>query len=322
MAHEIMGNAFYSLRKPAWHDLGIVGQEEQNILDVAEIVGIPEIFQKPVFDFLGNPIDNTMAIHATFPATQQTLTYGIVSDNRYFLSSHKDVLSIAYDVVKDAPVETMGLLYDGREMFLLLKLPEFKVVGDALRPYLLLVNPLDGRKAIRARYCCTRVVCDNTKNIALGEKTEYKIALRHGKNHQEKLRAWLANAWLSKDEAIIFMTEFYTKLYDTPMSNNQRLKILEKVYPNPDEIDEKASDSELAAYIAGKDKAREDRQNVLTILSKSPTLTSDMRGNAYGLLESIVEYEDYSRPYRRAISSVFGAASERKEQAALLLHYL
>ena len=313
MAHNIMdNNKFFGYRTPAWHSLGTVCDDSKSVIEVAGMLDIPNTFMGDVFDSFGNPIKNSQAIH-TRHSDGRVFTHGIVSKNRYHLVGHLDVLGIAHDVVSDAPVETMGLLGDGGELFCTFKLPEFRVKDDALKPFLMLYNPLDGLSAIRARNVVVRVVCQNTVMIALGEKTEHFLSLKHTKNAKDKIREWLAGVWLGQSEAVSFMESYYTRLYDTDMHASAIDGVLSLVYPDPSAIDEsKASTDEMLAYISKKDRATTDRATVCSLMHNSPSLPNDAKGTAYGLLQSVVEYEDFLRPYHRASSSVFGAGADRK----------
>src|SRR5690606_23869429 len=76
--------------------------------------------------------------------------------------------------------ETAGALDEGRKVFILVRIGEdFLIAGsDAVTPYALVTNSHDGSSGLGVKLVSTRVVCENTMNIALREKGE-RIGIRH-----------------------------------------------------------------------------------------------------------------------------------------------
>src|SRR5262249_35482925 len=62
-----------------------------------------------------------------------------------------------------------------------------KVGNDVQKGYLLFSTGHDGSMSHSYRICMTRVVCENTLNAALSEKSRASLTIRHTKNAMNKL---------------------------------------------------------------------------------------------------------------------------------------
>lgn len=87
--------------------------------------------------------------------------------------------------------QTGGYLKQGEVVWLQARLPEPIVLASHERvdTYLLFSNSHDGTYPIDIRFCATRVVCNNTLNVALHEKGR-GLVFRRGHNHSlERVKA-------------------------------------------------------------------------------------------------------------------------------------
>lgn len=81
---------------------------------------------------------------------------------------------------KEAIYDTAGVLYEGRRVWILAKLPgEIRVNGnDISNKYVLITNGHDGTSSVFIKIVLCRVVCANTLAIALGEQGD-TFKIRH-----------------------------------------------------------------------------------------------------------------------------------------------
>ena len=81
---------------------------------------------------------------------------------------------------------TAGSLFGGRKIFLLAKLPQRRILDDAVDPYICFTNSHDGTGAIQACATPIRVVCNNTLNLALNGAAR-KRSTKHVGDIERKL---------------------------------------------------------------------------------------------------------------------------------------
>lgn len=97
---------------------------------------------------------------------------GLVGDT-YKVVQPREVIEFFRSLADDHgfELETAGVLFGGRKYWALAKTPESFKVGksDEVKGHLMLATACDGSMSTIAKYVATRVVCQNTIQIALGE---------------------------------------------------------------------------------------------------------------------------------------------------------
>jgi hypothetical protein len=77
---------------------------------------------------------------------------GIVSD-RYCVAQNKDVFVFVDELIgtntAKCTYETAGSLWNGRRVFMLVNMPEGRILGDEYQPYLCLSNAHDGSSSLQ-----------------------------------------------------------------------------------------------------------------------------------------------------------------------------
>jgi phage/plasmid-like protein (TIGR03299 family) len=163
-----------------WHGIGTVLDGVLTSEDAIKTARLDwEVQPMPVFaahDRL-NKIDGFVANVRS--DTKEVL--GIVSD-RYTVAQNRDVFAFADSLIGTNRVkctyETAGSLFNGRRVFMLVNMPEGRIVGDAYQPYLCISNTHDGSAPLQVCLTGIRVVCNNTLTAALQTATR-KISIRH-----------------------------------------------------------------------------------------------------------------------------------------------
>lgn len=318
MAHNIHDKKFLSLRKPAWHRLGLVVEEELTGVAAGERLGLPMVYSEAIHTPKGVIIPGYKCVFGKEKG-KEAVPFTVVTDD-YHEVTHTDFL-IAWDnATTGAAVETIGLLGKGEHLFVTTKLPTFDIKGDECDSYLLATNMLDGKNANYGRVTPVRVVCQNTLNLSASNYTD-QLRVVHKSESIKQIEKWLRHVWSTTKAKSETIQEAYKILANHTPKSRQVSNALETTYPmtpKPD-ADPRTKDGLdlLAAWEKKNNNTLVHRSNVMHLFEGQAT-GADLKaakGTSWGLWNSVVEYEDYQKAYRRATSSLFGPGAERKQVA-------
>jgi phage/plasmid-like protein (TIGR03299 family) len=256
-----------------------------------------------------------------FPASKvlyrsDTLAPLSVAGSRYKVVQPREVLEFYRDLVAAGgyELETAGVLKGGRKLWALARTGQQTQLkgGDLVKAYLLLATSCDGTLCTTAQFTSVRVVCNNTLQLAVGDrggavkvphstkfdpvavKNDLGIGLSAWDSFLASMRG-MADRSVNKFEAMKYLVEVLGDR-DVPLADQPNQKALQSVY----------------ALFAGAGKG-------------SALASAD--GTAWGLLNAVTEYVDHARRARsqdyRLDSAWFGQGAQIKgralEQAKLLI---
>lgn len=154
----------FSVRETPWHGIGKVISEEVTSADALRLAGLDwSVIQTPVFT------ENGIQIPGYYANVRETdkKVLGIVS-NRYKIVQNVEAFEFTDNLLGEGvKYETAGSLASGKRVWLLAKMETAKITGEDFTPYLVFTNTHDGTGAIKVALVNTRVVCQNTLNLAL-----------------------------------------------------------------------------------------------------------------------------------------------------------
>lgn len=215
MSHNINYNSntkqhsFFSVKEKAWHNLGTIVQDYPTSAEALKFAGLDYTVEKrPLFtvDEPNNHLFHDPNADDYFDSVES----GILVPN-YFATLRTDtdeVLGVVgkdYEIVQNVQAfdffdsivgskegilyETAGALGKGERIFITAKLPDYIRVGrnDCIEKYLFLTTSHDGYGSITAAFTPTRIICNNTLNAALRNKTNC-IRIKHTANVQDRLK--------------------------------------------------------------------------------------------------------------------------------------
>ncbi|WP_199102145.1 DUF932 domain-containing protein [Aquitalea sp. ASV11] len=228
---------------------------------------------------------------------------------RYKVVQPSEVLEFYRDLVSAGgfELETAGVLKGGRKLWALAKTGQEALLkgGDRVKAYLLLATSCDGTLCTTAQFTSVRVVCNNTLQMAVKDRTgavkvphstvfdpqSVKEALGLG------LSAWdrfignikqLSQRTVSPEEAC----QFFREVLDEPL-----------VEGTEDAVTSKALQQVSALYSGGG----------------MGSLLAGTKGTAWGLVNAMTEYVDHRRRARsqdyRLDSAWFGQGAQLKGKA-------
>ena len=331
MSHRITDtDSVFSVREPMWHGLGHILPDYPTRDDVQRIVFPWEPVLQPLFR---REIEVLPAMPALYPEDERDelresyvevdgvhlvqrddnhAVLGVMGDT-YTPVLNRELLDIAEALEQsstDVRYETGGSLKGGAKVWLLLRLAEPLVVdgdphGEVL-PYFALQNAHDGTAAFRGQSIMTRIVCDNTSNLAdleaRGRGTEFMF--RHTasvrdriEQAKEALAGWRhsVSEWAALNEHLITLR----------VSAAQSREFVERFIPMP------------PPHLVSPRVEQNvwDARKTLQAILASATC-ADVERTAYGLVQASIEYEQHHRAARSLESRFRRSYLERSKIAA------
>jgi phage/plasmid-like protein (TIGR03299 family) len=240
MAHNIFGKRFVGARTPAWHRLGTVIPEDQEITvkEALKIGGID-------FNYLIVPIGYTLPDGTFVTSGQKQIILreptdddpewaemGLVSDN-YHLMQNRD-LAEGLDVLAKQTgwkFETVGALGKGDTVFMTLRTGTESVFGDNYDTYVILSDGKGNGRGLQLVICTTRVVCQNT--LMMSDAAANKIIIPHGAGVSADYDWWITTIGGLEQSRQDFFTRL-RKLADTEkISDRQAQSVINAAFPLP-----------------------------------------------------------------------------------------
>src|SRR5215471_13536914 len=331
--------AIFVVGEPAWHGKGKV---LTHCLTAAQaIVEAEQDFEVEKWPLSASKPSGAYAIGADgWYATVRTdveQVLGIVS-GQYKVFQNREAFSFMDEVVQQGAAmwETAGCLDGGKRVWMLAKIPkEVKVTNsDVVNTYALLAMGHDGGMAVHVLPTTTRVVCQNTLNIALGAASS-KLVIRHTQSLKGKIA--LARQHLGVVHQKVDEFEHQAQvLHAVSMKETQVAGYVEQFFPTkvkPDFTDGKAL---LETIVANKQQSSDVMRDLLAahyaeterIAKRNAGILEQVlanhegdpaRGTAWGAFNAVSEYADHQKKYQSAdsrLSSVwFGAGNDLKQEA-------
>ncbi len=296
--------------KPAWHGLASVHDVltvEEAYTEVPELVA--EIRQEPIYARMGNGQPDVLPdvvanIRQATPVSDEKYV-GTVGARGYTLVQPREAFSIAEAIldVSDAEVASAGTIRDGRQAFLMLRLPDdYFIPGDEAERrerYLGVVNSYDGSLALTVCRTSIRWVCSNT--VQAGLSVGQRHAIRHTISAQDRVRQARAAVGLAELHAAR-QARLAEWLADTRVTDADVQHLLDGTFPV-------RPDSERSAAIQGN-----RRQAVQDLYVGSPAV-GDKHGTAWGYLQAVTEWTSHHQTRR---DTAVASADENRFNALVL----
>jgi arsenate reductase-like glutaredoxin family protein len=296
MAHNLFGNRFYSFRSNPWHKKGYISQEPLNAVAAYEKMGGYRVRLDDLQTVGGMAVPNKAVIREATADDPNEKCLSVVGPD-YVLVSPWEIVN-AWDEMVHRPVETMGALGSGATFFCTTKLPTLDVKGDEIEFYMALCSPMTGGDAISIMTTGTRVVCQNTLNVAKKNSTEtHRIV--HDTFALPRLKLWLEHVHDSALKRMQEQNEAFRAMAEKPIDAEARGLILEMVYTMPALPNRNAPASivreRMEKFEYDADRAMRRRAGVLELLEGKGTAldTPATGGTTFGLYNAIAEMEDY-----------------------------
>ena len=219
------------VREKPWHGLGA------EVADALRLAGLDwNVRQEGVFDERGAAIPgykaNVRESDGSF--------LGVVGD-RYRIVQNEDAFRFTDNLIGgEVRYETAGSLRGGRQIWLLARMPERKVAGDEVEPFLCFTNAHDGSSGIKVCMTPVRVVCNNTLNVALNT-AKRTWSMRHTESVHERLNE-ARDCLFRAREYMDALSEYADAAANKTLRDDEIREILDELFPAAD----RATDREKA----------------------------------------------------------------------------
>jgi phage/plasmid-like protein (TIGR03299 family) len=307
MAHNLENMFYVKSEGVPWHGLGTA---VENALTTAEALKqsgldwrVKKVPIQAAFTHQSNDrqlLATSDEFHAVVRNTDLKILGVVKSDYQEF--QNQECFDFMDEVLGDfgkVRWHTAGSLKGGKHVWMLAQLTdlEYEVLnGDVVKNYVLLATSHDGSAAVTAGHCETRVVCSNTRAVALAEmkRDGGYIKIRHkGDIHSKvgeaqrvlglmteqvakvkEMNQWLASQAVNKN----YVDDFVNAMFPLKGENHTRMKNVQ----------------ETVRWLIDFGKG---------------TNISGVRGTKWGLLNALTEYGNHHKTYRD-MSKSGGSSSE------------
>lgn len=320
MAHEIYTNEVSGLAEIAyvgerpWHGLGQELQLGASIEEWTkaaqmdwEVKGssvLYEVGDSKAKNFIGQQVLFRSDTHKPL---------SVVSDD-FKVVQPKEVLEFFRDLVDiyDMKLSVAGVLFNGKRFWATAETGRVAEIlpGDEVRGQLVLMTGVDGTLATSAKFVSTRVVCNNTLQIAMNEKGAREARRTHRQTfdaREVKLDLGLMdNSWSNYVESM-------QRLTTIKMSDDKAFKFFKELAGKENE---QTDDAEVSrSTIRTVDDLMERLRN---------GLGADMgRGTAWNVLNAVTEKYTHGTARRDSnrqfVNSLYGADASMKNKAMDML---
>jgi len=310
MSHELdmsngRANMMYAGGTP-WHGLGqhvgdeaVTAEEAIMAAGLDFSVGLQKMYAE--YDVDGSQIEIPNNFAVVRDDTKSVLS---VVGGKYTPIQNKDCFEFMDAIAgpgKLVRYNTAGSLHGGRKIWLLAELTNLTfepVPGDVVKPYLALIKGHDGITPLTSFFTSTRIVCQNTANMALGEARKNKdtmVKIRHTQMAMNKVEEAQRILGLAVERAEQY-GEVMQSLAKKQMNGLDWAVFLNDMFPVP-EIPE-GKDSSRAATIANK------RHEQLTELFEAGVGTDipGVRGTAWGAYNAVTEFTTHHAQTRTGVA--------------------
>ena len=319
MSHEVLEDMVYSYKIPMWHNLAEPSQKEMTAIQILDenFGGGFELLLRPVTVMLNDEFKETgdyaLIRSKTHKAESKELLFGYCT-GRYKPLQPREIAQVFDDRICKF-VETMGFLYEGKEMFVSFAMPSFEVVkDDELKMFGIIRSGFDTLKGTALFTSIYRPVCANTISMASSwaeNNTDGKgkgnvwNSKHVNKNLLRDLGHWASFVVKDAERQSDLVQSFFAKLVKTPVKNDAEVHdILLESFPAPKKLTEfypeELREEKLVSLDAINTKQEEIRDGIFGLFSGGGiNVTADY----YGILNSTTEYFCHKMPSKRPIAA-------------------
>ena len=240
-----------------------------------------EVVQTPALIKLadGNILETPMKVNVR---SDNNAFLGVVSD-RYQTVQNKDAFSFL-SYLTDFKFVSAGIVGGGKTIWMCVEVPDFAVLGESMKMYVVFSSTHDGKGAIRAAITPVRPACSNTLNLAF-KKAVRSFSLLHKGDVAGKLE--MVGDIMEHENAYrsVFQRET-ERLASIRLSSVAVNSLLENLFPLPENATPRKADI-----------VETQRSGLISAYNADDL--GNLRGTAYGFLQAVSDFAYHAEPARQ-----------------------
>ena len=265
-----------SVKERPWHGIGSVIEDAPTSEEAIKIAKLD--WKVKQYQVKANGV--TLENYFCNMRTDKNIPLGVVK-GRYKIVQNIEAFDFVDDIVgnKEVPCryETAGSLFNGKRIFLLVKLPNKELLGDDVENYLFFTNSHDGTSSLMAGITNVRVVCNNTLQMAIkGSKRTWSC--RHTMNIVEKKQ--------QAKESLGLAVKYMDSMND----------MAEKLYQI--KIDEEAFFRKLFDKSNMAEKNKEETIERIHLIYNEKDDLQNFKGTGWGMYNAVADFVSNTTPLR------------------------
>lgn len=269
-------------RTTTWHNIG---------KDVQECKDMEQVLLKSKLDYTvtKEPIFSQQAGGTFFKIPDRFITtrdsdghtYDVVSD-KFEIIQNREAFDFVNYMGDELQFEKAGETRSGM-VYIIAKLPEVSILGDAFVPHVIFKNGFDGKHKIMAAVTPLRIVCQNQFNFAF-KNANNAITIRHVKNAEAKLEEAKQTLKLTSDymQELNLMAEHFAGM---KITGDRLEKVVKYLFPIPEDT----------AINPFKRKNLEDQREAF-LKAHGQEDNANFKGTAWGLINAYTDFVTHKEP--------------------------
>lgn len=271
----------YVDRTTTWHAIGKSVEECKNMEQVLKASGLDYTVEKrPVAFNDGSELKGIPNRFVTVRGSDGH-PYDVVSD-KFEIIQNREAFDFVQYMGDELQFEKAGETQNGM-VYIIGKLPEVSVLGDAFTPHVIFRNGFNGKVKITAAISPLRLVCQNQFNFAF-KNAANAITIRHVRNAEAKLEEARETLRMCADymDELNTMAEHFAAI---KISDSQMEKVVKYLFPIPEDT----------AINPFKRKNLEDQRSAFLAAHRQDD-NANFRGTAWGLVNAYTDFITHKEP--------------------------
>lgn len=338
MAHELDTRengvaAMFSVRETPWHNEGTLLVDAPSLDEGMKLGGLDfDVALRPIEavcevregETFNKPIEGFRAV----VRTDRQATLGVVGPS-YHALQNVDAFRVLEPLLDSgvAELETGGTLREGRDVWMMVRFnisdPKVQdVFGSEIVPFGLISNNHSGARKVTLQETPIRVVCANTLGMALGQRGQKAITVRHTTNVKSRTIEAAQELFADFSGRYRVIAEQYEKMKQATMTTESfEAAVLDLIATLPEAPKgEQKNNIATAAYERAKERAEAKRSRLIFLRDNGIGHVGD--GSAWEAYQAVTQSIDHDVDLWKVsgesrVAALFDGALGKTKQSAL-----